>query len=532
MPRTIPFEDENEVLTPIKVDRLAFWLEGYDVEKKSFLLEGFSNGFQVGFVGKTNNDIPKNLKSATQFPNLVSKHIDKEIEAGRVIGPFDEPPFSQFQCSPVGLVEKKEKGSYRMIHHLSYPEGSSVNDQIDPEWSSVSYANIGDAIDLVINLCPKTFMAKTDVKSAFRTIPLHPSTRHLFVFHWEGKYYVDRCLQMGCSSSCQIFESLSTAVEWIAKSKLNIQMVHILDDFFIASVSQQVGSFQLQQFLNVCKDIGLPMAPEKTFWPSNVMSFVGFEIDTINQEVRLPLEKIQKCTEEITCLLQKNRATLKELQSIIGLLNFACAVILPGRPFLRRLIDLTVGLRAPHHRRRLTSGTKSDLSMWLTFLSDFNGKSLFVDSHLTADYEIHLFTDASGSIGYGAILGNQWFNGKWSTWWTSQNIMLLELYPILLAVQVWGCELQNKRLLIHTDNESLVPVLTKHTSKHPIIMILVRKLVLLCLKINLVLTAEHIAGKENNIADALSRFQMERFRALAPKAERLPCPIPALPKRL
>ena len=528
----LPFVTEADIQTPIKVDRLAFWLEGYDEEKKQKLIKGFSEGFEIGFEGKTNNEIPKNLKSSVQMPHLVSEHIEKELKLGRIAGPFDSPPFSNFQCSPVGLVEKKEKGSYRMIHHLSHPEGSSVNDQIRSECSAVSYANIGDAIDIVMNLCPQAFMAKTDVKSAFRIVPLHPKTRNLFVFHWEGKFYVDLCMQMGCSSSCQIFESLSSAVEWIAKSKLNIQMVHILDDFFLASVSIQTGTYQLETFLDMCKDIGLPMAPEKTFWPSNVMSFVGFEIDTVKQEVRLPIDKLQKCKDEITELLQKTNATLKELQSIIGLLNFACAVVLPGRAFLRRLIDLTIGLRAPHHRKRLTKGTKADLNLWLTFLSEFNGKSIFLDTHLTLNHDIHLYTDSSGSVGYGAILGNHWFNGIWSNWWTAQNIMLLELYPIVLAVEIWGEKLQNKRLLMHTDNESLVSVLTKQTSKHPLAMILVRRLVLHCMRINLVISAVHIAGEKNAIADSLSRLQMERFRALAPNANRHPCPIPALPDRL
>ena len=203
------------------------------------------------------------MASCSDFPDKVSDHIQKELEAGRIAGPFQTPPFLNFQCSPVGLIEKKEVGKYRMIQHLSHPEGSSVNDQIDREWASVRYATIGDAVDLVSGLCPQAFMSKTDVKSAFRTVPLHPEIRYLFVMHWQGQYYVDLTLPMGCSSSCQIFESLSTAVEWIAKTKLNISLVHILDDFFLAHVSEEIGKLQLQSFLEMCHDIGLPMAPEK-----------------------------------------------------------------------------------------------------------------------------------------------------------------------------------------------------------------------------------------------------------------------------
>ena len=165
------------------------------------------------------------------MPDLLDSHIQKELEAGRVAGPYSFPPFNHFQCSPIGLVEKKEKGKFRMIHNLSFPEGESVNDQISEDWSAVRYANICSAIDLVISTCNKAFMAKTDVKHAFRIIPLHLDVRHLFLFQWNGQYYVDLALPMGCSSSCMIFEAVSTAVEWIAREKLGIQSVHILDDF-------------------------------------------------------------------------------------------------------------------------------------------------------------------------------------------------------------------------------------------------------------------------------------------------------------
>ena len=419
-----------------------------------------------------------------------------------------------------------------MIHNLSYPEGSSVNDQIPEEWSAVRYANICNALDLVVSLCDHAFMAKTDVKHAFRVIPLHPDVRHLFLLHWQGEYYVDLALPMGCSSSCSIFEAVSTAVEWIARYKLGIQSVHILDDFFLASISKPVGSLQLESFLKMCEDIGLPMAPDKTFWPANVMTFVGYEIDTMLREVRLPFDKVEKCKNEISKLISRNKATLREIQSLVGLLNFACAVILPGRSFLRRLIDLTIGMQAPYHYKRLTLSVKEDLHVWLTFLKSFNGKSIFLDNYISHAEDVQLFTDASGKIGYGAICKSEWFNGLWSTWWLEQTITLKELYPIVLAVELWGHKLANKRFHIRTDNKALVQVINKQTSKEPLVMILVRRLVLHCLKHNVFITASHIPGTINSTADALSRFQMERFKILAPHARSWATPIPQLPEKL
>jgi hypothetical protein len=103
--------------------------------------------------------------------------------------------------------------------------------------------------------------------------------------------------------------------------------------------------------------------------------------------------------------LNRKKVTLKDLQSLIGLLNFACFVIVPGRAFLRRFIDLTQGMQKPRHFIRLRQAIKEDLKIWQTFLFSFNGISFFLDETWCNSNKLNLFTDASGSIGFGAIFG-------------------------------------------------------------------------------------------------------------------------------
>ena len=71
--------------------------------------------------------------------------------------------------------------------------------------------------------------------------------------------------------------------------------------------------------------------------------------------------------------------TLKEVQSLTGLLNFACSVILPGRAFLRRLIDVTIGIQSPFHFIRLKKEMKADLRVWQECLDEYNGKPFFLE---------------------------------------------------------------------------------------------------------------------------------------------------------
>ena len=90
-------------------------------------------------------------------------------------GPFDSPPFGTFRLSLLGLIPKKTPGEFRMIHHLSFPDGSLINNSIPSEFTSVNYAWVDDAIALVKQLGPGCFLTKTDIQNAFQIIPIQPA---------------------------------------------------------------------------------------------------------------------------------------------------------------------------------------------------------------------------------------------------------------------------------------------------------------------------------------------------------------------
>ena len=93
--------------------------------------------------------LSKNLVSANENSEEVLRKIRAEVEKGRVGGPFEAPPFANMRCSRIGLVPKKAPGEFRLIHHLSWPEGNSVNCHIDPGKASVKYTSFDDAIRVV-----------------------------------------------------------------------------------------------------------------------------------------------------------------------------------------------------------------------------------------------------------------------------------------------------------------------------------------------------------------------------------------------
>ena len=202
-------------------------------------------------------------------------------------------------------------------------------------------------------------------------------------------------------------------------------------------------------------------------------------------------------------------------------------MIRPGRAFLRRLSDLTVGVCMPTHCIRFNREVKEDLNLWLSFLSNFNGKSFFLEDTWLSSSKLNLFTDASGALGFGALFGSHWCYGKWPSSWLYQNIAILKFYPIVLSLYLWGVGMSNPCILFFTDNKELVHVINRQTCKDKSLMAFVRKLVSICLHYNILFKAKHIPGVRNELADALSRLQVQTFRRLAPPhMDSLPTEIP------
>lgn len=526
--------------TPIWPDRLAHLLRSvhYDSKEIAFLSEGFKQGFSLGVEGELEESLPNNLASTLDHPEVVAQKIAKELSLGRIAGPFDSSPFrgEPLICSPIGVVPKKEEGKFRLIHHLSHPKGASVNDFIPPFMSAVKYNTVEHAIDAIKQMGTPCFLSKSDIESAFRLIPVHPDDHHYLGFSWEGKLYFDKCLPMGCSSACQIFNRFSSSIAFLVAAKFpGGHVLHVLDDFLFIAPSEHLCQLMLREFLAICMFVGIPVAKDKTEPPSTALTFLGIHIDTVKRETKLPHEKVQKGLKLLQELRDKNKekCTLKELQSVTGFLNFCCSVLVPARAFLRRLIVLTIGLTLPYHHTRLTANVKQDLEVWVKFFQNFNGKSFFIQELLLAT-ELELYTDAAQKLGFGAVFGTKWFFGPWPHQWKTYNIVTLELFPIVLAIEIWAELLANKAIRLFTDNMALVSIINTKTTKEPHdrTMILVRRLVLVSLKHNILVEAHHIPGKKNVLPDLLSRLQIRQFREMAPHMDSKPVPVPQLPPSL
>ena len=328
------------VSTPIDVKELNRELCTHpDRNFVTFLISALSHGAHIGFTGPQSTRVSRNLISASQHPEVVSANLEKEINLGKVAGPFTFPPLPNLQCHPVGVVPKKHSTEWRTIYHLSYPEGDSINDHIPKDPYSLQYVQVDDAISILQSLGSGSYMAKTDLKSAFRLIPIHSDDWNLLGVYWKAHYYVDLYLPFGLRSSPYIFNQLSDALEWILKNNYGLQhVIHILDDFFVAEPSR-VGCLKtFNTLLKVFMSLWAPLVASKTLGPSQVLEFMGIVLDTTRMEARLPEDKLSRTKDLLKSFQGRRSVRLVELQSLIGTLQFACKVAVPGRTFLQRII--------------------------------------------------------------------------------------------------------------------------------------------------------------------------------------------------
>ena len=103
---------------------------------------------------------------------------------------------------------------------------------------------------------------------------------------------------------------------------------------------------------------------------------------------------------------------------------------------------------------------------------------------------------------------------------------LLELFPFVVAAELWGRTWSGERILLHCDNKATVSILQRGRSSKMTINKLMRRLTTCSAHNNFLISAQYIETKENTIADALSRFDLQSFRRYAPSADPTPTPVP------
>ena len=415
----------------------------------------------------------------------------------------------------------------------------------------VQYRDLNYAIETCLKLLEhrlsdnsKLFYAKTDAKSAFRVLPIridqccwlilmavNPMTN-------KKQYFVDKCLPFGASISCAQFQKFSDALQYLAEYKIQVSfcITNYLDDFLFVAWMKVECDRRMSKFLRLCRKIGRPIVSDKTEWGTSIIIFLGCLLDGEEFCIAIPQEKKDQAINQLQTMINKKKVLVRELQSLIGLLNFLCRAIVPGRVFTRRMYakipgyiyELQQKRKLKHyHHVSLDREFKQDCCVWLNFLKEANNNRKllcrpFIDwtQEFTAT-ELRFYMDATANefLGFGALYQNNWTFGVWEAGFIKEDepsIEYLELFTVCVGIFAWGHLIKDKRVMIFCDNQAVVHMINNSSSSCKNCMYLLRMLVTNNLIHNRWLFARYIRSADNDLADALSRQDLKRFWRLAP----------------
>ena len=172
----------------------------------------------------------------------------KEVQEKHYAGPFERIPYEYYIQSPIGLVPKDGRSSTHLIFYLSYPrsKGTSVNAQTPKDMCSVKYPDFAAAIKRCLEEGRFCFIAKSDMKSAFRNLGIKPEQFGYLVMvaqsPLDNKWYffIDKCLAFEVSISCLHFQCFSNSIAHILQHRTKRHPVNYMDDFFFIAIMKKL----------------------------------------------------------------------------------------------------------------------------------------------------------------------------------------------------------------------------------------------------------------------------------------------------
>ena len=450
--------------------------------------------------------------SAAQHARHVDFYLKTELSFQALAGPFQGPPVPNFHASPLMTRPKKDSDNRRVIVDLSWPDGAAVNDGIPTDWYLDGPANIRlPTVEYmeqrILSLGPGAFLYKTDLARGYRQLRVDPTDWPLLGFTHNGVFYMDVCPPFGLRSSALFMQRTSEAISYVHRKAGYISRPY-LDDFGGAEATRAEAHRALTSLQAILNDLGVREAVHKVCGPAQRMIWLGLLYDTLEMTISIPPEKM----EEIMCLIEqwsgKKRATLKEIQSLLGTLQFVAGVSPPTRVFTNRILH---DLREAPKRgtETLSWGFKRDIQFFAALLPHFNGVKILNKQALTYQNELELDACLTGC---GACTGTQHYAERFPQWIIKEAhpIAHLELLNVVVAVKVWRQQWAGHRVQVFCDNTNACVAATTGRSRDPFIQECVRELFLFKAAHDIELTVTHRPGVQMERADALSRAHTDK----------------------
>ncbi len=369
---------------------------------------------------------------------------------------------------------------------------------------------------------PLDWFAAIDLKDAYFHVSILPRHRPFLRFAFEGRAYQYKVLPFGLSLSPRVFTKVAEAA-LVPLRERGVRILNYLDDWLILAQSREQLRAHKDLVLRHLSQLGLRVNWEKSkLVPTQRISFLGMELDSVNQTARLTQERAQSVLNCLKTLSGRTAVPLKLFQRLLGHMAAAAAIVPLGLLHMRPLQHWLHG-RIPRwawergtHRVQITPACRKTFSPW----SDPSFLRAGVPLEQVSRHAV-VFTDASAT-GWGATYNGHAVLGVWTGPQLRWHINCLELLAVRLALSRLRGRLQGKDVLVRTDNTATVAYINRQGGLRSRRMSqLARHLLLWSQKHLRSLRAIHIPGVLNRAADELSRAALPGEWRLHPQAVQL-----------
>ena len=549
--------------TPFKLDTGALWdlavlaeVSDQDLALIKDVMVDITNGAdlrvdaQKYVVHKSSN-----AKSAFDKGQWVTDAIAKGISEKIMAGPFLTPPakatINSLQTAP------KPNGKVRIILNQSSPKGKGVNASIEKNAYPAMMGGMKEIL-VALNFCGAgALMFKCDWVSAYKHVHVTEKQLRYQWFEWLGKFFCELCLIFGNVSSVGLFDRLARMLVRIAVSLAGFPAflaIQHLDDLCAIGPRDGIQINRLySKYLRVCADVGVVLqepsasSEDKAFAPTKKGSLLGIWFCTDTWTWWLSEEKRSRYCNDLAELLLVSFTSQRKVWQSVGKVLYVSTLIPGSKYHTSALLKANNQSLDPFAMVPVNSLMKAQISWWIDMIR-LTGEGMPIPSpnEVCPSNALQADSDAAGGTlrggaGCGVVYRGAWAQVLWPHYinagglcvcgarWKHQ-LSLLEFVGHFLHVSVFAAENVGQVIQTNIDNSGTVVLARKgRCTRCPIMDTLIRatNYVAVALRCKAyVVEVTRCSTSNASAADALSKSDFRRFRALVPGAEQLPRKVP------
>lgn len=361
-------------------------------------------------------------------------------------------------------------------------------------------------------------MVSLDLRNAYWHVPLRPADRKLFQFRFDGVLYEFKVLPFGVSVAPYVFHRLlQPVVAWLRRA--GVRLCIYLDDVLVLGRDYATCLRHGQLVADLLHDLGFQLHQDKSeLRPSTRRTFLGFEVDSKTMTLHLPHDKVRRISRECRRLanlaaFRNESPSVRTLARLLGSVTAASSAVTVHR-FRSGALERARATALRAHGAwdgpcPLPPEAVKELRWWGANLHRVHGRPVRLPSP-----DVVVQTDAS-ALGWGAVvidsaipsLRGATLHGRLPRELRDAVSNETELYGVGAALHALArlAPLARRHVRVQTDSTAALYYVNKGAGRSQPLSRLALPIWRKALRSQMLVSAEHLPGLNNSVADALSR---------------------------